>query len=222
VTYDIVIIGTGGHAREVLDVLEAMNAESPRYRPLGFLDDAPERHGVEVRGLPVLGGLDWIHQRADGGLHYVLGIGAPAARRQVTGRLSGAGRAARPLVHPTSLVGRDVALGEGSVLTAGTILTTAIRVGRHVHLNLAATVSHDCELGDYATLAPGTHLAGNVRLGEGCEVGLGAVVLQGVAIGEWTVVGAGAVVNRALPSNATAVGVPARVIKQRPPGWHLA
>jgi acetyltransferase-like isoleucine patch superfamily enzyme len=38
-------------------------------------------------------------------------------------------------------------------------------------------------------------------------------VIQGVKIGENTKVGAGASVLRDLPSNVTAVGIPAKVIK---------
>ena len=34
------------------------------------------------------------------------------------------------------------------------------------------------------------------------------------------VVGAGSVVTRPVPSNVTAAGVPAKAIKERPPGWH--
>jgi acetyltransferase-like isoleucine patch superfamily enzyme len=41
-------------------------------------------------------------------------------------------------------------------------------------------------------------------------------------VGRWSILGAGAVVTRPVPENCTAVGVPARVIKQRPEGWHLA
>ena len=51
------------------------------------------------------------------------------------------------------------------------------------------------------------------------DVGTGTAILPEVTIGEWTVIGAGAVVTESLPGNATAVGVPARVIKTRAEGW---
>jgi sugar O-acyltransferase (sialic acid O-acetyltransferase NeuD family) len=114
---------------------------------------------------------------------------------------------------------RHVTLGEGCVVTAGAVLTSQIRLGRHVHVNVNSTVSHDCVLGDFATLAPGVHLAGGVQLGEGCDVGVGAAVLPRCSIGAWSIVGGGAVVTRDLPADVTAVGVPATVIKQRPAGW---
>jgi serine acetyltransferase len=41
-------------------------------------------------------------------------------------------------------------------------------------------------------------------------------------VGRWTIVGAGAVVLKELPSNVTAVGVPARIVEVREEGWQAA
>jgi acetyltransferase EpsM len=70
-------------------------------------------------------------------------------------------------------------------------------------------------VGDFVNLNPGAAAAGSTRLGEGCYIGAGATVIDKVSVGDWTIVGAGAAVVRDLPPNVTAVGVPARVIKQR-------
>jgi acetyltransferase-like isoleucine patch superfamily enzyme len=48
-------------------------------------------------------------------------------------------------------------------------------------------------------------------MGEGTMIGTGASVLPGVAIGDQCIIGAGAVVNRDIPSGSLAYGVPARV-----------
>ena len=50
-------------------------------------------------------------------------------------------------------------------------------------------------------------------MGPGAFVGIGANIIQCLSIGEDAVVGAGAVVIRDIPPHATAVGVPASVIK---------
>jgi sugar O-acyltransferase (sialic acid O-acetyltransferase NeuD family) len=126
------------------------------------------------------------------------------------------------LVHPLAWVGERVILEEGTIVCAGALMTTDIRVGRHVILNLDCTVGHDCVLEDLVTVAPSVNLSGNVHVGEGCDLGTGATLIQGVTVGAWTVVGAGAVVVRDLPANITAVGVPAQPIKERPAGWHEA
>jgi sugar O-acyltransferase (sialic acid O-acetyltransferase NeuD family) len=216
---DLVLFGTGGLAREVLQIVLDLNEDAPRWNVLGFLDDNEALHGTAIHDLPVLGGAGWLADRP--GVQAVVGIGGTATRRKVVRRLqsiSGAGFAT--LVHPLAYVGRRVAVGEGSVLCPGALVTTDIAIGRHVILNLAVTVGHDAVLEDFVTVAPGAHVSGNVRVGEGCDLGTGSTVIQGKAIGAWTIVGAGAVVVKDLPANVTAVGAPAKPIKEREAGWH--
>lgn len=216
----LVVYGTGGHARETADVLRDAQAAGAPHELLGFLTDDAGQLGAEVAGLPVLGGRAWLAaSAADVGV--VLAVGAPAVRRRVAALLEPLGRAFPVVRHPTALVSARATLGAGTMLAAGAIVTCDAVVGAFGILNRGANVSHDCRLGDFVTLAPAVQLSGNVVVGDGCDLGVGAVVVQGLTIGEWSVVGAGAAVTRSLPANCTAVGVPARPVKQRPPGWHL-
>jgi sugar O-acyltransferase (sialic acid O-acetyltransferase NeuD family) len=215
----IVIFGAGGFAREVLALLEDINESQPSWEVLGVLDDAPER-GSAINGLPVLGGQGWL-DAAFVKPYVVFGVGSPSVKRKVSGMLRGRVAGFPTLIHPSVVRSKRVELGEGVVVTAGNILTTEICLGDFVMLNLMCTVGHDTRIGEFSTVSPGVNVSGNVHIGQGCDVGTGAKLIQGIGIGEWSVVGAGAVVSRSLPANCTAVGVPAKVIKEREPGWHL-
>ncbi len=218
---DLVIVGTGGVGRAAAAMVAAINAVSPRWRLLGFLDDDPGRHGERVAGLPILGGAAWLAGRPEVAAHVA--IGAPTARRQVVERLAALGAAHfATLVHPSVQIPASARLGPGCLVYPGAVLDVDVSVGAHAILNIGCAVCHDDQLGDFVTLAPGVHLGGSVRLGEGADMGIGSCTVQGVAIGAWSVVGAGAAVTGDLPANCTAVGVPARVIKERPAGWHLS
>jgi maltose O-acetyltransferase len=48
------------------------------------------------------------------------------------------------------------------------------------------------------------------------DLGIGAIVLPGVTIGRGAQIGAGAVVSRDIPAYSVAMGVPARVVRERP------
>lgn len=220
---DIVIVGTGGHGREVLDVLEALQSTGESWRVLGFLDDSPARHGRTIRGLPVLGGIAWLADcDADQRPQAFLGIGAAGVRLKLASQLASLGVTSPALVHPRATVTPHVTMGEGVLVTAGSVITSDVTIGAHSFLNVGASVSHDGAVGRFCSIQMGARLSGAVTLGDGVEIGVGAVVRQNIEIGEWTVIGAGAAVVRSIPCNVVAVGVPARVTETREPGWQLA
>ena len=205
---DLIIFGAGGHGRETLDVVEAMNGEgSHRWNFLGFADDGEvrrerlERLGAEVVDI---GDMD------PDAVRYVIGIGDPATRETIAERMMAAGFVPATLIHPDASVGADVRIAEGVVLAAGSRITTNVSLERHSQLNVGAVVSHDCTVGAFATLSPGTLVNGECTVGDRAFFGTGAIVTPGVRIGTDAKVGAGAVVLEDVPEGTTVVGVPAR------------
>lgn len=216
---DLVIFGTGGFAREVLQIVDDINQNAPAWNLAGFLDEDRTKWGSQLCGLPVLSDWSWLEQHPR--TVVSVAIGSSADRRKIVRTLERMGHTSFALlVHPLAWISKRVELGPGTVLDAGALVSPDARLGRHVILNNNCTVGHDTRLEDYVTVAPGASIAGEVHIGEGCDMGINCTVVQGRVIDRWSVVGAGAVVVRNLPSNVTAVGVPARVIKERPEGWH--
>lgn len=200
----LVIIGAGGFAREVLDVINAGGSEP-------FAGWIVERQFAQedVRGAPVLGDIDWLIEHRDE-YEAICGIGDPGVRRRLAEQAERGGVRFSWVTHPNYVAGEPVEPGPGSVLCANVVLTNNVRIGRHVHLNLATTVGHDAVIGDFVTTAPGVHISGNVTIGEGAYLGTGAVVLEKLTIGPGAIIGAGAVVTKDVPPGITVVGIPAR------------
>ena len=205
---DLVIVGAGGHGRETLDIVEAINAVAPTWNFLGFIDEGPGvADQLERRGARIIGtGPDGLAPDTA----YVIGIGSSVVRERIDAEFTAAGLDAAALIHPTATAGADNRLSPGVLLAAGARVTTNVTLGRHVHLNVNAVVSHDCTVGDYATLSPGVHLNGDVTVGDRTFFGTGAIVTPQVTVGADASVGAGAVALADVPRGVTAIGVPAR------------
>ncbi|WP_164856149.1 NeuD/PglB/VioB family sugar acetyltransferase [Lujinxingia sediminis] len=212
---DIIIIGAGGFGREVWWLIEEINAYSPRWAVRGFVDDSPSLKGKHVCGVPVLGTLDVLMDKP--GHAVALGVGIPGVKKTILEKLKPAGLSWPTLVSPDARMSKFVSLGAGTLITSGCILTTQVEVGAHVLLNLACTVGHDTRIMTGATLSPGVSLSGYSTVGPWSDIGTRAVTIPGITIGRAATVGAGAVVIRDVPAGATAVGNPARVIRQPEP-----
>jgi sugar O-acyltransferase (sialic acid O-acetyltransferase NeuD family) len=211
-TQTIAIYGAGGFAREVAWLAESCSGAEVHYEPVCFIDDDENRWGKLLNGLPVVG----LHEAAErfGDAKVVLAVGNPKAREALAAKAACAGFAFAPLIHPGVERSRWIEYGEGAVICAGSILTTNIRLGCHVQINLDCTIGHDVVLGDYTTLAPGVHVSGWVHFGRRVYVGTGAVLVNGteenpLTIGDDVVIGAGACVTKSIESG-TWGGVPAR------------
>jgi sugar O-acyltransferase (sialic acid O-acetyltransferase NeuD family) len=221
VVQQLAIIGAGGFGREVLDLVESANDAGADYEVLGFIvDPVFARPGTMVNGKPVLGGFDWLAAHA-ADVVVTCAVGAPEDRLRLVQRAQQAGARFCSLVHPSVERSRHVEIGIGVIVNAGCVVTTNVHLGDHAQVHVGSCVSHDATVAPFATLSPGVLVSGNVTIGEGAFLGTGAAVIQRMRVGAWSVVGAGSTVIRDVADNTTVVGVPARILKTRPPGWHL-
>jgi sugar O-acyltransferase (sialic acid O-acetyltransferase NeuD family) len=210
----IVIIGAGGHGREVAEILHYRSEQDETMPALGFIDEDQSLRDQLIDNLPVLGDWSWFDGVDRSEIAVICASGFSKTRKQMVEKARRYGLSFANAIFPSSYVSPAARIGEGVVICQSGVACRGTTIGDHVIINLGAIVSHDTQLGDYSTLNPGVNLAGNVVVGEGCYLGIGCSVIQGINIGAWTTVGAGTSVIRDLPAHVTAVGVPAKIIKR--------
>lgn len=209
---DIAIFGAGGFGREVKTIIDAINKSEPSYNFIGFYDDGIEK-GTIVNGFPVLGGIQELNE-VSSELSLIISIGDPRIKENILNKIENSFIKFPTIIHPNaSISSDDVQIGKGTIICEGTIITCNIKIGDFVIFNLMCTVGHDTTIDNYCAFMPSVNISGEVHLHKSVYVGTGAKIINQLEIGENTIIGAGAVVSKSLPSNCTAVGIPAKPIK---------
>lgn len=209
----IAIYGAGGFGREVAWLIELIAMTNNSIEAVCFIDDDEIICGANSNDLEVLS-LSQAQEKYPKA-SVISGIGVPSLRMITMAKASTAGFGFTTLVHPNVMISKYNEIGVGAVICAGNILTTNIKIGKHVQINLDCTVGHDVIIEDYATLAPGVHVSGYVYIGKRVYIGTGAVIINGtkenpIIIEDDVIIGAGASVTQSIPKGMTWGGVPAK------------
>lgn len=210
---EIAIVGGGGHAKVIMDIILKNKEIGQNVDIFGFFDDDPNKK--EVFDIPNLGPISDIEKKItrNENIEIILGIGDNATRRNIFNKIDNENMKYFSAIHPTAVIGNRVNIGEGTVILGGAVINVDTDIGEHCIINTSASVEHDIVVGDFVHISPGVRLTGEVKIHDGVHIGAGAVTVPGISIGENSIIGAGAVVTEDIPSNCTAVGVPAKPIK---------
>ncbi len=205
----IVILGAGGHAKVLIELIKLVNV----YEIYGIIDPLLFK-GLEIEGIKILGGDEDLQEVLNKGINNAcIGVGSvkdTTIRKSLYEKCKSMGFDIPYLIHPTSYVSKTAKISEGCQIMAGSIIQTKTYIGNNVVVNTGAIIEHDCNIGNHVFIAPGAVISGGVKIEEGSFIGSGAVIIQGIKIGKNAVVAAGAVVVNDVLDGVIVKGVPAR------------
>jgi len=195
------IIGAGGFGREVYWSLSLIERVNTKF----FVDD---KYWDDTNDLILP-----ISKFNPSEYKIVVAIGDPRDRFDMVERLPKKTKYFTHIHPSVQILGDDVEINEGSIICAGTIITTNVKIGKHAHLNLQTTIGHDCEIGDYFTTAPGAKISGNCKIYDCVYVGTNASIKEKISIHSLTTIGSNATVVKNIEEPGIYVGVPSKKIK---------
>ena len=105
---------------------------------------------------------------------------------------------------------KNIKIGEGSIICAGTILTTNLVFGNFTQLNLLTTVGHDTIVGDFCTTGPGVNISGNCNIGNNVYFGSNCTIKQKINIVDNVTIGLGSSVVKHIIEPGVYIGSPVR------------
>lgn len=201
----VVVLGGGGHAKVVVDVLKSAGI----YQIAGFVAREP----AAIMDIPHLGDDAVLSELLNKGVsNFIVAIGDNRIRKLLFEKTLSLGFKAVNAISPHAYVSPYAKIGQGVVIMAGAVIQPYTLIEDNVIINTLSGVDHDCAISSHSHIAPGTSLTGNITVEEGAFVGTGSKVIPDITVGKWSVVGAGAVVISDVPPFTKVVGIPANKI----------
>jgi sugar O-acyltransferase (sialic acid O-acetyltransferase NeuD family) len=210
---NIIIIGAGGVGREVSLIIEKINKLKATWNLIGFIDDNINSWNKIINGYQIIGGMDLL-ETLPLDTYVVIAIANYNLKKKIVNKINNKFKFAT-IIDPKVYIHDYMTIGEGTIIYEGAIITANIQVGNHVIISPKCGVGHDSIIKDYVSLLWNVNISGNDVIEEGVMMGSGSTIIQGKKIGKGSIIGAGAVVIDDIDSFTTAVGVPAKVVKER-------
>ena len=204
----LAILGTGGHAKSVYDIIK-------NKKKIYFFDEKQKFFKVGDKKFIVKNNFELINKYRKKISKVIVTIGNNKDREKNFIILKKNKFKLATLIHPKSYCGYGSKIGEGSVVMQGSLINTDSQVGKNCIINSHASIDHDCIIKDHTHICPGVIIGGNVKIGKNCWIGLGSKIIHNCVIGDNVFVAAGAVVTKNLKSNSFVKGIPANYAKKR-------
>jgi len=211
----MLIVGAKGHAKELLDVLEKNGLRDRLF----FYDDVSEDIIGNLYGkYTIIKSTDELKNLHIDNKQFALGIGNPFNRRKMADKFKKLGWELISVISNNIIIGNyNIILGVGLNIMHNVFISNDVIIGEGTLLNNSSLLHHDVQIGKYCEISPRVCLTGGVLLGDFTFIGASSVIIPKIKIGKNCIIGAGSVVNKDIPDNSLAVGVPAKVIKELEP-----
>ena len=209
----IIILGAGGHGKEVAWTLRCMREVGAAVELLGYCDDFVAK-GTIVAGIPVLGSIESAADSVSGPVAYICAVGLNKVRPSLVARAEASGWVPFTVIHPSAVIAERAEIQPGSYVATGSYVGPDAVVGSHAIVNFQSSIGHDAVLESFVQLCPGVRISGGAKIGGGCFFGSNSVVAPGVSVGAETTVCAASFVGKSVPPRVFILGVPGRVTPQ--------
>jgi sugar O-acyltransferase (sialic acid O-acetyltransferase NeuD family) len=203
---DVHIVGSGGLARELFTWLKG----SRELNPIAFISDDTTSLDNYEYPLSITSTIKDYSPIEN--VKLIMAIMEPVGKKKVAEMLIEKGGEFVTFIHPSAIIGHNVKVGEGCVITPNCIITADVTLGKFNFLNTSTTIGHDVVLGEYSSLNGKVEVSGWCNIGNEVLIGSRVVILPKKKISNNVVVGAGSVVIGNINKPITVFGNPARKI----------
>ena len=209
----LIVIGSGGHASVIADILLNQGRTIvATVSPDEIKDNSP------LKGIKrLMTDASLLDTYSPEEVDLVNGLGAlpgNTLRTNLFAYFSNYGYKFQSVIAPSAIIAGGVKLEGGVQVMHGAIIQTNASIAKNCIVNSGSIIEHDCVIGAHNHIAPGATLSGGVITGDQVHIGTGASIIQSIKIDERAVIGAGCTIIRDVKDGQVVVPARNRVIRE--------
>ncbi len=209
---DIIIYGSGGLAKETVELIEDINEVKSEWNIRGYIDDTKSEAGEWVNGYPILGTQE-ILKTVDENTYIVIAISDPPTKEQIVTAIQKYKPRFATLIHPSAKIAKNASIGEGCIISIDCVVSVNVSIGNHVFMNMRTVIGHDSTISDFSSCLVNCIIAGNVSIHKGALLGSACVIMEKKEIGEGVKISMGSVVNFDVEDNMVVMSRPSKCMR---------
>ena len=186
---NILLIGTGGHCKSVIDLIE----HEKKWLIKGLICEKDVLL-ENVLGYPIIGtdnDLKDLKKKYQYAFNSVGQIKSPKNRKNISEKLKNLKFFTPNIISPNSIISKHVLLGKGNFIGHGVIINSNSKIGDNCIINSKALIEHDAIIKSFCHISTGVIINGDVSIGEGSFIGSGSIIREGVKIPPFSTITAG-------------------------------
>ena len=202
------IIGTGGFAREVLQLaMDIHKKNSDFFCEINFieLDEYFEQEFVDNIRVLKLSNCDLAKMK------FVIAVGNPMIKNRILKQLPKKLKFTS-IISQLAFIANDFKPKKGLIVMPFSYVSCNVKIGKHVHINSHCTIGHDTIIGDFSTTACSVMISGNNDIGNYCYFGMNSSTRQGLSICDNVTIGLNAGVVKDITTAGTYIGTPSKIL----------
>ena len=211
---NLVIIGTGGFAREIFWQAQMSSGFDSEWTFKGFLDGDVKLSAEEYAKLPedgkILGDIDGYE--IDANDVFTCAVGTPAIRKKLIEKILARGGQFINIINERALIVPASKIGNGVIVGFNSAISDHVEFGDFSVMNAYSGIGHDTKIGKYTCIMSGVDIDGNAQIGDEVFIGSHATILPKANVGNGAYVGAGSIVLKNVKAGVKVFGNPAMEI----------
>ncbi|MAR84579.1 MAG: hypothetical protein CL869_00065 [Cytophagia bacterium] len=199
----LAIVGTGGFARETLDLAK----RDYNYNEIVFLEQKDFIKKNKLYGHKIKSYNEIDYKKFE----IIIAVGDPKVRFKIYNELNKYAIYCN-LISKKSTISKNIKIGKGCIIMDFCYITDNCQLGNHIHFNSNSSCGHDSVLGDFFTSASGVRISGNCNIGNRVYFGQNSSIIQGKILTDDIVIGMNSCVHRNINLSGIYAGVPIKKI----------